>query len=145
MKMNMSKVLIGGAIAGIVLNVIDYITQTWLLGPRFMAELDAFKPGMGASMTQGNGVITYVLMDLLLGILLVWLYAAIRPRFGAGPRTAAYVALFVWAISAICYYGYLQMGMMSGGLWGLFSIVGLITLAIGAMVGARFYSEPAST
>ena len=140
MKMNMSKVLMGGLIAGVVLNVIDFVTQKYMLGPKFMAELDVFKPGMGSSM-QGNSPIAYILMDLLMGILLVGLYAAIRPRFGAGPRTAIYSAIFVWAISGIACYSYLDMGMMSGGLWGEFSIVALITLAIGTTVGAKFYSE----
>jgi hypothetical protein len=143
MKMNMSKVLIGGIIAGIVQNVIDFITQKYLLGPKFMAELDAFKPGLGSGMS-GENPVPWILLDLLMGIFLVWLYAAIRPRFGAGPRTAAYAAIFVWAVSGIAYYGWLSMGMMSGGLWGEFSIVALITLIISTMVGAKFYTEEAA-
>lgn len=141
MSINNTKVLTGGIIAGIVLNVLDFISQSWLLGPKMMAELDAFKPGMSATMSEGNGMIVYILMDLLLGILLVWLYAAIRPRFGQGPKTAFYAALVVWVVFGIAYYGYLQMGIMSGGLWGTFAGVGLVTLTIGAIAGARFYSE----
>lgn len=141
MKMNMSKVLVGGIVAGVVMLVIDFVSNTYLLGPRYMAELDAFKPGSSAAMMAGNAKFIYPLIDIVLGIALVWLYAAIRPRFGAGPRTAFIAAAFVWVISCIAYYGYLQMGMMSSGLWWEFSIVGLVTLTIAAMIGGRFYTE----
>jgi hypothetical protein len=32
---------------------------------------------------------------LIMNLILIWLYAAIRPRFGPGPRTAAIAALVV--------------------------------------------------
>ena len=33
-----------------------------------------------------------------MGILMTWWYAAIRPRFGAGPKTAAIAGFAVWLI-----------------------------------------------
>ncbi|HSE60477.1 MAG TPA: hypothetical protein VLA99_17380 [Nitrospiraceae bacterium] len=30
----------------------------------------------------------------------LWLYAAIRPRFGAGPKTALYAGLGVWVLGS---------------------------------------------
>ena len=141
MKMNTSKVLLGGVVAGIVMLAIDFVTNTYLLGPRYMAEMDAYKPGSGAAMMAGNAKFIYPLIDVILGVALVWLYAAIRPRFGPGPRTAMIAAFFTWLVSCIAYYGYLQMGMMSSALWWEFSLVGLVTLTIAAMVGGRFYTE----
>lgn len=141
MRINWSKVLLGGVIAGVVIIVIDFITNTYILGPKSVAELDAFKPGLGSSMTQGGGMWMYMVLDLLMGFLLVWLYAAIRPRFGPGPGTAVKAAVALWIMSCISYYGWLQMGMFSAGLWWSFGIVGLINLVIAAIVGARFYSE----
>jgi len=141
MKMNMGKVLLGGIVAGIVMLAIDFVTNTYLLGPRYVAEMEAFKPGSSAAMMAGNAKFVYPLLDLILGIVLVWIYAAIRPRFGPGPRTAFYAAAAVWIVSMISYYGYLQMGMMSAGLWWEFGIVGLIALTIATMIGARIYTE----
>ena len=42
-----------------------------------------------------------------MGLLLVWLYAAIRPRFGPGPRTATYAALVVWVCGFIFHIDWL--------------------------------------
>lgn len=144
MKINWSKILLGGVVAGIVMLAIDFITNTYVVGARYMAELDAFKPGLAATMAQG-GMAGYLVMDIILGIALIWLYAAIRPRFGPGPRTAFYAALLVWVVSCVAYYGYLQIGMISGGLWGILGFVGLVALTAGAMAGAALYSEGTNT
>ena len=144
MRMNTSKVIVGGIIAGIVMVVIDFISNTYLLGPQYMAQMDAYKPGSGAAMMAGNAKFVYPLLDVILGITLVWLYAAIRPRFGPGPRTAFIAAFVAWVISNIAYYGYLSMGMMTSALWWEFSLVGLIALTIAAMIGGRFYTEDAT-
>ena len=145
MRMNVSKVVVGGIIAGIVMVLIDFVINTYLLGPQYMTEMDAFKPGSSAAMMAGNAKFVYPLLDIILGIVLVWLYAAIRPRFGPGPRTAFLAAAVLWIVSCIAYYGYLQMGMMSSGLWWEFSIAGLVALTISAMVGARFYAEESTS
>ncbi len=141
MKINATKVLLGGVVAGIVMVAIDLLTRGLWLGAKATAEFDAFKPGLGAAMMSGNAKIIYPLMDLLLGITLIWLYAAMRPRFGPGPRTAVYAALPLWIASCVAYYGDLSMGMMSAGLWWTFSLVGLVTMILAAMVGASIYSE----
>lgn len=145
MKINMSKVVTGGVIAGIVMIALDFINNMYLLGPKSIAELDAFRPGLGASMTQGNGLIMYPILDIIFGIVLVWLYAAIRPRFGPGAGTAVKAAVAVWIVTGIAYYGWLQMGMFSTGLWWGYSLFGLVTLVAAALAGAKFYSEEAAT
>lgn len=145
MKINTGKVVVGGVIAGIVMIVIDFISNMYLLGPRANAEMEAFKPGLSASMQGRSGLIGYLLVDLLLGIVLIWVYASIRPRFGPGPKTAFIAAVMLWLVSCISYYGYLQMGMMSTALWSEFGLVGLVALSLSAMAGAKFYSEDAAT
>lgn len=144
MKINTGKVVIGGVIAGIVMMVVDFISNTYILGPRANVEMEAFKPGLSATMQQSSGMIGYLLVDLLLGIVLIWIYAAIRPRFGPGPKTAFVAAVAVWLVACISYYGYLQMGMMSTALWSEFGLVGLVSISLAAMAGAKFYSEDAA-
>src|SRR5207249_10688613 len=72
-KINLQKVIVGGLVAGVVLNVVDYL----LFGVVLKKDL----PVMST-----NTILWFVLMDFLYGIFLVWFYAAIRPRFGPGPR-----------------------------------------------------------
>ena len=141
MAINTTKVLIGGFAAGVVMNVIDFVSYSYILGARMKAESDAFKPGMSDQMMSSSMMVTNIVMDLVLGILLVWTYAAIRPRFGPGFRTAVYAALLFWVLAGIFLSGYMHMGMMSAGLWWSFAIIGLVNFLVSAWVGARLYSE----
>jgi len=143
MAINMSKVLLGGLAAGVVLNIIDGVAGATFLGERMTAESNAFKPGLGDQMMAGNAMYIYIVIDLILGILLVWTYAAIRPRFGPGVGTAVRAALLFWILGGIFYFGYLAMGMMSPGLWFTFSIVALVNLVLAAIAGAWVYKEEA--
>ncbi len=141
MAINTRKVLIGGLLAGVVINVIDFALNTFILGARMKAETDAFKPGLSDQMMQGNAVVSYVIMDLALGFALIWTYAAIRPRFGPGLRTASFAAVLFWLLALIFTAGYRQMGIMSAGLWWTFAFAGLINFLLAAWAGAKVYSE----
>ncbi|MEX2152309.1 MAG: hypothetical protein WD825_03170 [Gemmatimonadaceae bacterium] len=141
MAMNTQKVLVGGLAAGVVLNVIDFITNTYILGDRMAAEMNAVAPGLADKMMTGGMIATYVIMDFVIGILLVWLYAAIRPRFGPGPKTAVYGGLFVWVVFGLAYLGYLFSGMMSGATWVMASVIALINVLLASWLGARIYTE----
>jgi hypothetical protein len=141
MAINTKKVLIGGFAAGFVINVIDFISNTYILGARMKAESDAFKPGMTDQMMTRSAIAGYIVTDFVLGILLVWTYAAIRPRFGPGIKTAFYAAILFWLLISISVSGYMHMGMMSAGLWWSFAFIGLVNFLLAAWVGARLYSE----
>ena len=141
MAINTSKVLVGGLAAGVVMNVIDWIVNGYLLAARMKAESDAFKPGLSDQMMQGSAVIGYIVMDFVLAFALVWTYAAIRPRFGPGIKTASYAALLFWLLTMIFMSGYMHMGMMSAGLWWTFAFIGLVNYLLSAWAGAKVYSE----
>jgi len=144
MAINTQKVVLGGIAAGVVMNIIDFISYSFILGARMKAESDAFKPGMSDSMMTSSAMITNILMDFVLGIALVWTYAAIRPRFGPGPKTAVYVAVLFWVLAGIFLSGYLHMGMMSSGLWWSFAFIGLVNFLLSSWIGAKLYSEDAA-
>jgi hypothetical protein len=144
MAINTSKVAVGGVVAGLVMIAVDYGVDKFWLGARLAAEMNAYKPGSADVMMAGNNAIIYPLLDIVLGLALVWTYAAIRPRFGPGPKTAIYAAIVFWIVSCISYYGYLSSGTMSTGLWWDYAMVGFINLVIAGNVGAAIYSENAS-
>jgi len=143
MAINTSKVVTGGIVAGVVLTAIDFIANMFLLGDRMTAEANAFKEGLGDAMAamSGGQIAGFVIMNLVIGMLLVWTYAAVRPRFGAGPKTATYVALVFFTFGLIMTSNYLAMGMMSVGLWLTYGVLWLVNLIVSTMVGAMLYSE----
>jgi hypothetical protein len=141
MAINTQKVLIGGFVAGVVMNAIDFVVNAYLLAARVKAETDAFKPGLSDQMMQGKAIVGYIVMDFILAFALVWTYAAIRPRFGPGIRTASFAALLFWILTLILTSGYMHIGMMSMGLWSTFAVIGLVNYLLSAWAGAKFYTE----
>ncbi|MEO8194208.1 MAG: hypothetical protein ABI681_10165 [Gemmatimonadales bacterium] len=147
MAMNTKKVLIGGLVAGVVVNIFDYLSYGLILGDAMRAEANAFKAGLGDQMMQMSGgqMAAYVVMDLIVGIILVWTYAAIRPRFGPGAKTAIYAAIPFWLFGSIVSSGFMQMGMMSSGTWWTLGIIWLVCLIVSTAAGAWLYTEDTAT
>jgi hypothetical protein len=141
MAINGSRVVLGGLAAGLVMNVIGFVTNGMLLGKQMSAEMDAVVPGLSAKMMTGTTIAVDVVTQFVIGILIVWLYAAMRPRFGAGPRTAVLAAIVPWICGLFFYSGWLLGGMMSSGMYVIVSIIALINVIVGGLVGAWLYRE----
>jgi hypothetical protein len=140
-QLNSSRVIVGGLAAGLVMNIIDATTNGFLLGARWKAETEALNPGLLAKAEAGT--LGWVVVDFILGILTVWVYAAIRPRLGPGPRTALTAALVIWLAAHVAYASYAFMGHYSWSLIGASTVGGLVAALAGGYVGARLYTEPA--
>jgi hypothetical protein len=86
----------------------------------------------------------FVLLDFLYGIILVYLYAAIRPRYGPGPKTAAWAGLIMWTLVMVLHaVGEAPLGLLPMRLYLIGIGVSLIGIPLAAVAGARFYQEPA--
>jgi hypothetical protein len=80
-KTNWSRVFLGGLLAGIVLNILSFATLAMYMGKLFGSALEA----LGHPIQQAvESQILLAVYYFVLGILAVWLYSAIRPRYGAG-------------------------------------------------------------
>jgi len=138
-KINMSRLILGGIIAGIVADALGYLVDGVMLAPRWAAGMKA----LGHSEFSPNQWIWFNLLGLVGGIVAVWIYAAIRPRFGAGPRTAIYAGLAVWVVGALLPN---LSFMCFGGLFSrhltLYTTFGaLVELVVGTVAGAALYKE----
>ncbi len=145
MGIRLNRLLLGGLAAGIVGNVIGFIGFGLLLGPRMQAEAAAIAPALQARSMGGAAVATNIAAQFLTGLLLVWLYAAMLPRFGAGLKTAAYAALVVWLCGLMFRVDWLLFGMMSAGIYTLAAGLALFQVMVSAWVGSRFYRDNSPT
>jgi len=145
-NINRRKLLVAGLASGLVLNVIDFLSNAVILAPRMQADANAFKPGLGDQMAAmgGGQIAVYVFFDFVVGFLLVWTYAAIRPRFGPGPRTSAYVGFLFFVFGLILTFGYKELGVMSPGLWWMYTGIWFINLLLASFVGGWLYTEEES-
>ncbi len=138
-QLNSSRVIVGGLAAGLVMNIIDAITNGFLLGAQWKVETEALNPGLFAK--AASGTLGWVIVDFMLGILTVWVYGAVRPRLGPGPRTAFTAAFVIWLAAHAAYASYAFMGYYSWSLVGASSGGGLVAALAGGYVGARLYRE----
>ena len=138
---NWGRVLLGGLAAGLVMNVGEGALHGGILGADAAQQLKAF--GLAETM-QPWQLPALVAVTFVLGIASVWLYAAIRPRYGAGPKTAVCAGLAVWVLSHVWSGVYLGAGYASfvTPRLALLPVAwGLIEAPLGTLVGAWLYRE----
>ena len=132
------RVIAGGLVAGLIINIGETILNVGLAGEELAQALAARNlPPVG-----GGAIAYFIGMCFLLGILMVWLYAAVRPRLGPGPKTTVIVGVLTWFLS-LAWSGGAQvaMGIMPLSLTIFGMTWGLGELVIASLVGARLYRE----
>lgn len=140
-KINMLKVLVGGLVAGVVLNIIDSVLFGYVLKDQMAAAMATLNR---PPMTNAQ-IPWFVVLDFVAGIFLVWLYAAIRPRFGAGPATAAKAGFAGWFVGSLLVTLFMwPMHLMPQNLTVITLIVSLIEWPLATVVGAKLYTEGAA-
>ena len=90
-RINTKGVIFGGLLAGLIINISETILNLPVLG----ADLEAALKALNLPPVGGGAIGVFILGGFGLGVLLVWLYAGMRPRFGAGPSTAIKAAMAV--------------------------------------------------
>ena len=137
-KINFGRVLLGGFVTGVILSVGEWVLNEKVLGTQMKEFISTHKFPQPA----GSFIPIAIALTIVLGIIIVLGYAAIRPRFGAGPKTAIIAALFAW-------FGiYVYCGVINGLLFGiptntmlLVLVWGLVEYIIASLVGAALYKE----
>lgn len=135
---NTARVVIGGIVAGVVINVSEVILNMVVLG----ADMTTAMTRLNLPPVGGQAITVFVVLGFALGIGTVWLYAAIRPRYGPGPKTALCAGGAVWFFA----YFYSGVGMMVIGVFpGRIMAVGMIwglgELLLASVAGAFLYRE----
>jgi hypothetical protein len=138
-KINLARVLLGGLLAGLVINVGELILNGMVLASEWAEFLEqlGLDPTFSAPQLVAGAVITFIY-----GIVLVWIYAAIRPRFGPGPRTAVIAGLTLWVLAYVLFTASLLAGgMFSTRLMVVTIVWGAFEAPLAGVVGAWVYLE----
>jgi hypothetical protein len=134
-KIYWPRVLGCGLLAGIVWIILGSAV-TALLGRDFAAlpnnHLAAPTPGF---------ILFNAVLDLIEGVSILWLYAAIRPRYGPSAKTAVIAAAAWWFVVTLgdatwCSFGFFPPRTVVPLMAGTLPALILATLA-----GARFYKD----
>ncbi len=141
-KINTGSVLIGGIVAGIVLDILGFLVDGVWLAPRWAAAMKA----LGHAEFGSSQIVWFNVLGLITGIVLIWVYAGIRPRFGAGARTAVIAGVAIWIVSVLVPNLSLMWfsGLFSRRLTAMTTAAGLVEVLVAALAGAALYKESAA-
>jgi hypothetical protein len=136
---NWKRVIFGGLLCGLVINLFEFLFNNVLLQNQWA---DAWR-ALGRTEQFGSAEVSaFTLWGFLVGIFAIWLYAEIRPHYGARPVTVIIAGLAVW------FLGYLLSAVLPlvtnlfpGGLMLISLAVGLVEVVAGTMAGAWLYQH----
>jgi hypothetical protein len=140
---NRVRVVLGGLLAGVVINIFEYVTNGVILTADWGKAMQAL--GKSPQLT-GSAIVMFNIWGFLMGIVAVWVYAAIRPRYGAGVGTAARAGFATWVIAILLTnLGNYPLGLFPTRLLVITSLVALVELVLAAIAGAWIYKEEQAT
>jgi hypothetical protein len=133
---NWLRVFVCGLVAGVAWTMLSSVV-TVLVGHEFAALV----PGNRLSAPSAGLVAFLVAVNLAEGIWAMWLYAAIRPRYGGGLKTAAVAGAAWWVVSSLIdatwgSFGFVSAHALAGPMLG-----SLPAIIVSALAGAWLYKE----
>lgn len=136
-KINLARLILGGILAGTIVNLSEWALHDMVMKEQFRSALGS----LGRQNPEDLGtVIWWNVWGYVLGITAIWLYAAIRPRYGPGAATALRAGVAVWILSCVLMtitmanlrlFPFMPMAF-------IWSLVGDV---IGTLAGAAVYKE----
>ncbi|HUG40710.1 MAG TPA: hypothetical protein VMM12_09500 [Longimicrobiales bacterium] len=135
---NLTRVLLGGLAAGIVINLGEFVLWGVILEQQYTAMMATF----GLAETSW-AMAAYIIGSLVLGVALAFTYAAIRPRFGARWQTGVVAAGVIWVAGValpMIWNGAIGIGVGAGAT--LLALVWTaVELSLAAVAAAWVYQE----
>jgi hypothetical protein len=138
-KINWRRVFLCGLLAGVITFVLGgLIAIVWVKD----VEAALTASGQPFVFPKSPGTLVSILvLNLVLGIVLLWLYAAIRPRYGAGPKTAFVAGLAIWLVLTMSDVFYMSLGLLPAKAMTGPICAALVATIAAAEAGAWLYKE----
>ena len=138
-KINVGRLILGGIVAGVVADLLDYLVDNLLLGQKWAVEMGL----LGHNVYSTTMLIEFELIGIAGGLVAIWIYAGIRPRFGPGLKTAIYAGVAAWIIGVLlpnASYMYVS-GLFTKHLTLYTTLGGFVEVVVGTIAGAALYKE----
>jgi hypothetical protein len=138
-KINVGRWILGGIIAGIVGDILDFPVDGVWLAPMWTREMSS----LGHSEFSTNQIVLFNLIGIFVGLVAIWIYAGIRPRFGPGVKTAIYAGIATWILGFLLPNFALMWvpHLFTGQLVSYTTLGALVECVVGAIAGAAIYKE----
>ena len=137
-KINTGRVIVGGLLAGLVINAGEFVLNGVILAKDWEEAMKALNKEPIAM----QAIAIFLAVGFLTGIVAVWVYAAIRPRFGASAKTAVCAGLVVWTLGSLFVsIGQAPLGLFPRRLLVIGVVWSLVETILATVAGASLYKE----
>ena len=138
-KINVARVILGGLLAGLIINLSEYVLNTYVIADEMAAIVQRLNlPAIGT-----NQIGIFLLLTFVLGIIMIFVYAGLRPRFGAGAKTAVIAAVTLWLVGMFPLTVDMILGITTANLLVVAGVWSLVEMIVAAIAGASIYKESA--
>jgi len=99
-RINVGRLVLGTIVAAIVLFLISGLVNGAILGD----DWKNWQQSLGSlnhAAPQSTAMLIWAIVALVYGLAGVWIYAGIRPRYGAGPKTAIIAGFILWLAGSL--------------------------------------------
>jgi hypothetical protein len=136
---NWLRILGCGALAGSAAFAIGVVILIFRLWQNFESATSF----LGRPFALPGPAVAFAILGLYLalGIVTIWLYAALRPSYGVGPKTAALSAAAIWIVVALAEVNLAALGVFPVRPLIIPMVVFLLGIVAGAELGAAHYKE----
>jgi hypothetical protein len=137
---NYGRVLLGALVGGVVANICDFVINGIIMledGQRMAQRLNLDRDVLASPTVM----VSWIAIDFIYAFLIVWTYAAIRPRLGPGPKTAACAGLVIVAAVTVVLFGFMQMGVFTPDSFMKNAALSTLTAVLTGVAGGYVYKE----
>jgi hypothetical protein len=140
-QLNWNRLILGGLLAGLIIDASEVVVNGVIFKDEWGAVMQSFHHSPTLSVKQ---MIVMNLWGFATGITMMWLYASIRPRYGAGPKTAVIAGAAMWLMNyalgsvfpVVAHIYPLRLATTT-------LLIGLLEAIVAAWLGAMIYQEAA--
>ena len=143
-NVNWGKFVLGA----LIVTVICFLSDGFLHQRVVNDQWDAVVAALGATVPQHAGwsMVWFVVFEAGRGFLTMYVYVLLRPRLGAGVKTATWAGVVAWvAYSLTGPAQFIPLGFYSESLWFTVAIYQLVFSIVAAIAGAAPYGERAAS
>ena len=137
-QINWGRILLGGLLWALVHNLLLAASYYLFLKREWTAALEASGRPLGTEWF----ILFFLPLTVLVGIFALLLYAAIRPRYGPGPKTAVGAGVALWLIlSLLPTIAWWRLLLFPARLLIALMAATLVMIVVATVVGAWPYKE----